>query len=415
MSRVFVHRIERLFICLMLCLGMARAYAQECGCTDPRALNYNPDATVNDGSCFYNPVAVSPYFSTNLDETLNGSSGMVFFDNMLLTHNDHYDQSLFQIDTTDAHIIEQLYFAGIPYQDVEECDHDDLYVYLGDMGNNVSGNRTNLHFLRILKSSLHSENPVIDTTWFSYADQTDFSACPSNTTDFDGEAFIVVGDSIYLFTKQWTTHHTALYAMPKTPGTHVAQHKGEYDVDGLVTSACYLAEYQQVVLCGYSAMLQPFVVLLYDYQGNGFFSGNKRKMSLNLPFHQVEAITHRGAWRFYLTNEYISQYGVNIAAKFHKLDLSEYLAPFDPDALPEATAGLTFEIYPNPTKELLHFEGLQDVAGRYEIFNEMGQLVQRGQWERGLTEISLPSMPGDVYIIRVLADGKSRIRRFVIE
>ena len=119
MSRVFVHRIERLFVCLMLCLGMARAYAQECGCTDPRALNYNPDATVNDGSCFYTPVAVSPYFSTNLDETLNGSSGMVFFDNMLFTHNDHYDQSLFQIDTTDAHIIEQIYFAGIPYQDVE--------------------------------------------------------------------------------------------------------------------------------------------------------------------------------------------------------------------------------------------------------------------------------------------------------
>ena len=413
MNHILLHKIERLFICLMLCFGMARAYAQECGCTDPRALNYNPDATVNDGSCTYSQTTVTPYFTTNLDEALNGSSGAVFFDGMLFTHNDHNDQSLFQIDTTDAHIIEQLYFAGIPFQDVEDCDHDDFFVYLGDMGNNNSGNRANLHFLRILKSSLFSENPVIDTVWFSYADQIDLSPCPSNTADYDCEAFIVVGDSIYLFTKQWTSHNTALYVMPKTAGMHVAQRRGEYAVDGLVTSACYLPESQQVVLCGYSTSLQPFVLLLYDYLDNDFFSGNKRKMSLNLSFHQVEAITHRGAWHFYLTNEHISQYGANIAAKFHKLDLSEYLSPLDPNDLPEAD-GLTFKLYPNPARDLLHFDGLQDVSGRYEIFNKMGELVQQGQWERGLTEISLPSMPGDVYIIRVQADGKSRIKRFVI-
>ena len=29
------------------------------GCTDPNATNYNPDATINDGSCEYEPAAVS--------------------------------------------------------------------------------------------------------------------------------------------------------------------------------------------------------------------------------------------------------------------------------------------------------------------------------------------------------------------
>ena len=400
---------------MLLCLGLAKAHAQECGCTDPRALNYNPSATVNDGNCTYPQTTVSPYFSTALSDTLNGTSGLVFFDDMLFTHNDHSDQSLYRIDTADAHIIEQLQFSDIPFLDVEDCDHDSLYVYLGDMGNNNSGNRTDLHLLRILKSSLHSDNPIIDTIWFSYADQTDFTPQQGNATDLDCEAFVVVGDSIYLFTKQWTTQHTALYSLPKTAGTHVAQRKSEFDVNGLVTSACYLPESQQIVLCGYSNMLQPFVVLLYDYQGNDFFSGNKRKMSLNLPYHQVEAITHHGAYHFFLTNEYITQYGVSITAKFHKLDLSNYLMPITPESLSEWLENQDFELFPNPTDDVLYIDGLPFDSGRYEIYNDMGKLVQKGQCERGMNMIWLDSLTSGIYHIKVRAEGMNRVKRFVIE
>ena len=415
MNCIIENKVTKMLLCLMLCFGMARAHAQECGCTDPRALNYNPDATVNDGSCVYEQTTVTPYFTTPLSDTLNGTSGLMFFDNMLFTHNDHYDQSLYRIDTADAHIIEQLYFAGIPFQDVEDCDHDSLYVYLGDMGNNNSGDRTDLHLIRILKSSLHSNNPIIDTIWFSYADQTDFTPCSGNTTDFDCEAFIVVGDSIYLFTKQWSAQHMALYAIPKTAGIHVAQRKSEYAVNGLVTSACYLPESQQIVLTGYSKLLQPFVVLLYDYSGNDFFSGNKRKINLNLPFHQVEAIAHRGAFQFYLTNEFVSQYGVSFSAKFHKLDLSEYLTPVSPTSLSELSESLSFSLYPNPAKNLLRFKGLRSTSGRYEIYNNRGQLVQKGQWEHGLTEVSLDAQASGIYYIKVTANGKANVKRFVIE
>ena len=137
-------------------------------------------------------------------------------------------------------------------------------------------------------------------------------------------------------------------------------------------------------------------------------------MSLNLPFHQVEAITHRGAYHFYLTNEYIMQYGISIAAKFHKLDLSEYLAPLDPDDLSE-NENLTFEIYPNPVQDLLYVNGLQAVSGCYEIYNGLGQLVQKGHWEHGLNEISLALMPSSVYFIKVNAESVNKVQRFVKE
>ena len=415
MKTLFDDTLTRILVCFVLCLGMAKAYAQECGCTDPRALNYSPSAIVNDGSCTYPQTTVSPYYSTNLSDTLNGTSGLVFFDDMLFTHNDHNDQSLFQIDTTDAHIIEQLRFSGIPFQDVEDCDHDDLYVYFGDMGNNNSGNRTDLHLLRILKSSLYSESPVIDTICFSYSDQTDFTPCSGNATDFDCEAFVVVGDSIYLFTKQWTNVHTVLYAMPKTAGTHIAQRKGEYDVNGLVTSACYLPESRQIVLCGYSKSLQPFVVLLYDYQGTDFFSGNKRKIDMDLQFHQVEAITHYGGCRFFLTNENISQFGITIYAKLHKLDLSDYLLPVLPTSLPEAHESLSFDIYPNPAKNFLRFKGLRFTSGCYEIYNNQGRLVKQGQWEHGLTVLHLDEMTSGLYYFKVTIGGKTEVKRFVME
>ena len=244
-----------------------------------------------------------------------------FFDNKLFSHNDHYTKTLYQIEVENAQIVDSLLLGNVAYQDVEDIDQDSLYVYLGDFGNNVSGNRTDLHILRILKSSLFSSHIQIDTIWFAYADQVDFSATSSNASDYDCEAFFVTTDSIYLFTKQWNTYGTALYALPKTIGTHQAQFVAHYQVDGLITAAHYQAENNQIVLCGYTSMLQPFLLLLYDYSGNNFFSGNKRKIALNLPFHQVEAIAEVGNFQYYLSNEYISRYGVTVSAKLHKIDL----------------------------------------------------------------------------------------------
>lgn len=363
---------------------MGYTKAQVCGCTDPRANNYNPQATVNDGSCTYASTTASPYYSNNLPTRINGTSGLIYFDGKLYTHNDHSDKKLYQIDTADGHIVDSIVFTGIAHQDVEDCDQDSLYIYLGDHGNNNSGIRTNLHILRISKTSMLTGNPQIDTIWFSYPEQTDFSTSTSNGTDFDCEAFIATEDSLYLFTKQWNSQGTALYSLPKTPGTYSARRISNWNVNGLVTGATYNPRKKQVVLCGYSSLLQPFVVLLYDYAGNDFFSGNKRKMSLGLAFHQVEGIAVGDDYKYYLTNEYITKYGATINAKFHKLDLTDYL--YVSDSTPDTSTvalhsvvgdGSEIMVYPNPAKEKITVEGLPQGQVECTLTNAKGSVVMR--------------------------------------
>lgn len=317
-------------IFLFAVCATAAAQAQEMvdvrGCTDSRAKNFRADATVNDGTCLYARTKISPYFSVDLPPAVSGSSGLVFFEHCLYTHNDHRDRTLYQLDTNDAHILFSIYLPDMAHRDVEDVTSDSLYLYLGDFGNNASGNRSDLQILRLLKSSLNDTHPVMDTILFTYPDQRNLLPSAANRTNFDCEAMIAAGDSLYLFSKQWGRQGSTLYALPKYPGHYVADSLDTYAVEGLITSAAYHEAKNQVVLCGYTSLLQPFLLLLYDYPAMRFFSGNKRKILLNLPLHQIEAVEHIANDIYFLSNETFRFSGSSISAQLHKIDLSPFLS-----------------------------------------------------------------------------------------
>lgn len=321
----------KILFCQFLLLSIVLASnveAQILGCTDPLSKNYNPQATVNDGSCQYKKAKIKPVFSKKLDKKLHETSGLIFWKGKLWTQNDDKDTAIYALDTISGEIQQAYELKNVVNKDWEEISQDSSYLYIGDFGNNVAGNRKDLHFLRIEKNSLLG-NPVIDTIHFSYSDQIDFKPSKANKTDHDGEAFIVTKDSIYIFTKQWTSQQTALYALPKIPGHHVAQLKAVQDIKGLVTGATYLESKNIVVLCGYTKRLKPFLYLLYDFKGTDFFAGNKRRIKLRLPFHQIEGIATEDGLHYYLTNENFSRKPfLNKAQKFHKFDLSGFLEAY---------------------------------------------------------------------------------------
>ena len=339
------------FSCCLSIIIPAHIAAQDLGCTDPLAINYDSLATQNNGSCLYSSELISVLSSWDLPEAMIETSGLIIWDERIWTHNDDTDKNIYAFDTTDVQNYQAYPLTETVNIDWEEISQDNEYVYMGDFGNNVNGNRTDLKILRIEKNSLFENSPVIDTIHFSYSLQTDFSPAGSNNTDFDCEAFIVTSDSIFLFTKEWISQRSSIYSLPKEPGTFVAHYRDLYNVEGLITGATYLENKNLIVLSGYSALLQPFLFLLYDFQSYDFFSGNKRKILLNLPFHQVEGIATEDGLMYFISNEYFSHSMVTVPQKLHLIDLTPYLSNYLTGTsvnLIEFGQHKPMIIYPNP-------------------------------------------------------------------
>jgi hypothetical protein len=304
--------------------------AQVSGCTDPLSTNYNPAATINDGSCTYASASIAPSASVALPATVNETSGLIQWNGNIYTHNDNANTNLYALSTSGS-IVQSLNIPGVTNQDWEEISQDADYIYLGDFGNNSNGNRANLKIYKVSKASLLEGNPEAGIINFTYSNQSSFTATGSNNTDFDCEAFVVSGENIYLFTKQWVTKKTSVYSLSKTPGTHIANLETTFNVNGLITGATYLEDKELVVLSGYSTSVQPFLYLLYDFEGTAFFSGNKRKINVSLGFNQTEGITTLNGLDYYVTNEHLSQSFLNIPQKLHRFDLRPYLSNYIPE------------------------------------------------------------------------------------
>jgi len=312
-------------IIVFLFLSLTASYAQIIGCTDGLANNFYPNATKNNGNCKYATAKVKTVFSKNISDSIKETSGLIAFDDLFWTHNDDEDTILYGLNK-NGEIKKKIQLQRVKNNDWEAISQDSLYIYIGDFGNNASGNRKDLQILRIDKKSFLSNEPLIDTIAFSYANQTDFTPQKANTTNFDCEAFVVLQDSIYLFTKEWTNQKTTIYLLPKIPGNYVTEPKITLNTSGLISDATVLPKKKGIALCGYSKMLKPFVYLLYDFKNHDFSTGNQRKIKIKLPFHQIEGIAADDEKIVYLTNEAtVKKPFINTTQQIHSIDLSPYL------------------------------------------------------------------------------------------
>lgn len=375
--------------------------AQTSGCTDRLAINYNKSATINDGSCIYNPANAKPSSAFSLADTLSETSGLIFWNNQLWTQNDNTDINIYSLDTLNGNILHPYPISGIPNKDWEEISQDNNYIYIGDFGNN-SGSRTDLRIFRISKNSLTGNSPAIDSIKFSYSDQVDFSS-GSNYTDFDCEAFIVSKDSIYLFTKQWVSNKTSVYSLSKNPGSYSAKLRSSFDVEGLITGAVYLESERIIALSGYSDMLEPFVYLLYDFTGSDFFGGNKRKIALLIPYHQTEGIATSNGIKYYISNEHFSLAPViNVPQQLNIFDLSSFLGNYLGLPIPFPDEGNNFIVLPVPAHDFITVKSYSALLPiDYSMINLSGKIVFRGKLMSENETISVLDLTAGIYFLRI--------------
>jgi len=377
------------------------------GCTDPLALNFNPVAVTNDGSCLYNDTTVSVTESFTLSASLVETSGLIQMNSELWTHNDSYDTHLYRINPSSGATMDSIDLTNTTNTDWEDIAQDTDFLYIGDFGNNSNGNRTDLKILRVEKSSFSVGNPIIDTISYSYPEQTDFTGSGGNNTNFDCEAMLVQGDSIYLFTKQWQDYKTTIYALPKTPGIYSATRLDTLNVEGLITGATHFESENIVALSGYSPTLQPFIYLLYDYTDADFFGANKRKINLSLAFHQVEGITTDNGLDYFLSNEIVSQSGITINQRLHRLDLYDFLSNhiFGEFASTSDHDNTQILIFPNPSEHQLRVA--PTIPGeKIQVFNAQNQSVLTEDTQENETIIDVSRLSPGIYFMR-LQSGKT--------
>ncbi len=351
-----------------------------------------------------------------LDPLLDNTSSLFYWEGDLWTCNDHGEVVFHALDTTTGAILRSV-ATGVMPNDMEEVAQDDAYFYLGDFGNNHELLRTDLRVLRFLKSDLLAGRIHPDTIAFEYEgyDPSVVKGKGLPTTDFDCEAMVAGTDSLYLFSKQWGSYQTVCYSLPKQPGTYTAFGRDTLDVQGMVTGACLLPGARMLALCGYNIICQPFVWLLYGYEGNRFFGGGQLRMDLDNGIGlQVESIATADGRHFFLTNEHFSRMGFDRPAQLMSLDLTDIITQLSVSdtggvGLPVLEEPEQWGLQPNPTTGVVEIdrEGVELV----EVMDAAGRLMMSSQRGR---QVDISGLPGGAYVVCVtFADGSRRCGKVV--
>lgn len=334
-----------LFILFLSLAAKKTAFSQLEGCTDPKANNYNANAIINNGSCTYAASSYSPTSSVELGTTLREISGMTYFKGKILALNDGGNgNKLFMLDTATGAILQTITVAGAGNYDWEDLSQDSSYVYVGDCGNNTSGNRTDLKFYKIDKTAFIDGSAAytipataVQVINFSYPDQTDFTAAPNNTK-FDCEAFVVRHGKIHLFTKNWKGGYSVHYSLPIDAGTYVATRLDSLKTDQLMITGASLGGDDEILLTAYyvnsgspfSSLFAFFLVFGFDHTDYFFNTGNKRKIDLPglTTSGQVESVCFVNPTHGFISNEYASQSILTITNKLKKFNALSWILEF---------------------------------------------------------------------------------------
>ncbi|WP_299122629.1 T9SS type A sorting domain-containing protein [uncultured Winogradskyella sp.] len=321
---------------------------------------------------------------TGLDVAVNETSGLLYLNDTLITHNDTENTNeLFDIDTNTGSVTRTVTVTNATNSDWEDLTHDGTYIYIGDFGN-YQGHRTDLKVYRIAIADYFASTSVTaDIINFSYSNQTDFTPSPL-ATNFDAEGLIHYNNKLYVFTKNWLNGDTNIYELPKTPGTHSISAIDTISAQGLISGASYNVLDNSIVLIGYDTN-GAFLIQLSGFNSGLFSNGTVTKTTIGVPVNyspQIEGIVAINANEYYISAEENSSlasglYSFNIAT----LSTSE-------------VSGSVISFYPNPAKATITLSHDNLVTS---IFSVTGHLVKTSTEK----QIDISDLNSGVYLVKI--------------
>lgn len=351
-------------------------------------------------SCIWLP-AQQYILETPLDHLVNETSGLIYLNNTLITHNDSGNSNeLFEIDLISGNISRTITISNATNIDWEDIAYDNNYIYIGDFGN-FDATRTDLRVYRILRSEFFNSNSVMaDIIHFSYEDQTDFSV-QEFTTNFDAEALIHFNNNLYIFTKNWADGNTNIYQLPKIPGTYSISILDVVNSQGLVTGATTSIDESSVVLCGYN-INGSFVIELSGFSSGLFSNGSLTKVYVSPPVgysFQTEGIAPFNVNEYYVSAEEANGNSQGLfSVNLQTLNLN-------------SAQDNSISFYPNPANSTIKLSTDQYDTSIYSI---TGQLIK--SYSTSILNIS--DISNGLYIIKFKPKtdfGYNLSKRLVIE
>jgi hypothetical protein len=186
--------------------------------------------------------------------------------------------------------------------------------------------------------------------------------------------------------------------MPKDTGFHLAHQQSHYDVQGLVTGATYLPDLNMIGLVGYSPLVQPWIMLLFDYNGTFFFTGNKRKFNIAIGTSQTEAIASTDGGFFYITNERRTISSIVLPQQLHILDLRLYTDPFLHNDISSVTpSDSECSVFPNPAETEITIRTTHSLD--FIIYNAQGVMMTSFSSTKENAAVSVEGFPAGIYFL----------------
>ena len=238
-----------------------------------------------------------------LPKIINETSGLEFYNNNFITHNDSGGEPSLYVFNEDGEIIETIGLNKNPDFEIENNDWEDItndneYLFVADTGNNF-GNRDNLNIIRVSKGTDFMVDGIIE---ISYSDQESFFPRPKHK--YDAEAIIVIEDKIALFSKDRENLNTDLYLVDKNRnGSQILTSEVSYNVNTLITGGDYDEDRNLLALVSYNFKGNQYLLLFENFKLNNLENNTFKKLKIPLEQAQIEAVKIIDEKTFWVTSE----------------------------------------------------------------------------------------------------------------